>query len=322
MAKNKFMEKRKLGNTDLEVYPIAFGGNVFGWTLDEKKSFEILNGFAEAGFNFIDTADVYSRWKPGNSGGESEKIIGNWLKEKKNRHDIILTTKVGSDMGDGKKGLKKEYILKAVEDSLKRLKTDYLDLYQTHFDDESTPVLETLEAYNQLVKDGKIRWIGTSNMSPERIKESLGTSAEKGLPSYETLQPHYNLYAREKYESQYEPLALGHGLGVFTYFSLESGFLTGKYKTKEDLKKSPRGGDMDKYFDARGLKILNALDEISKQNDTTPASVALAWLIQRPSVTAPIVSATSLNQLDAIIQAPDLNLNSDAIRFLNGSSAW
>ena len=322
MAKNKFMEKRKLGNTDLEVYPIAFGGNVFGWTLDEKKSFEILNGFAEAGFNFIDTADVYSRWKPGNSGGESEKIIGNWLKEKKNRHDIILTTKVGSDMGNGKKGLKKEYILKAVEDSLKRLKTDYLDLYQTHFDDESTPVLETLEAYDQLVKDGKIRWIGTSNMSPERIKESLETSAEKGLPSYETLQPHYNLYAREKYESQYEPLALGHGLGVFTYFSLESGFLTGKYKTKEDLKKSPRGGDMDKYFDARGLKILNALDEISKQNDTTPASVALAWLIQRPSVTAPIVSATSLNQLDAIIQAPDLNLNSDAIRFLNGSSAW
>lgn len=316
------MEKRKLGNTDLEVYPIAFGGNVFGWTLDEKKSFEILNGFAEAGFNFIDTADVYSRWKPGNSGGESEKIIGNWLKEKKNRHDIILTTKVGSDMGDGKKGLKKEYILRAVEDSLKRLKTDYLDLYQTHFDDESTPVLETLEAYDQLVKDGKIRWIGTSNMSPERIKESLGTSAEKGLPSYETLQPHYNLYAREKYESQYEPLALGHGLGVFTYFSLESGFLTGKYRTKEDLKKSPRGGDMDKYFDERGLKILNALDEISKQNDTTPASVALAWLIQRPSVTAPIVSATSLNQLDAIIQAPDLNLNSDAIRFLNGSSAW
>jgi len=316
------MEKRQLGNTDLQVYPIAFGGNVFGWTLDEKKSFEILNGFTEAGFNFIDTADVYSRWKPGNSGGESEKIIGNWLKEKKNRHDIILTTKVGSDMGDGKKGLKKKYILQAVEDSLKRLKTDYLDLYQTHFDDESTPVLETLEAYDQLVKDGKIRWIGTSNMSQERIKESLETSAEKELPSYETLQPHYNLYAREEYESEYETLALGHGLGVFTYFSLESGFLTGKYRTKEDLKKSPRGGDMDKYFDERGLKILDALDEISKQNNTTPASVALAWLIQRPSVTAPIVSATSLNQLDAIIQAPELNLDSDAIRFLTSQSAW
>jgi len=316
------MEKRQLGNTDLQVYPIAFGGNVFGWTLDEKKSFEILNGFTDAGFNFIDTADVYSRWKPGNSGGESEKIIGKWLKEKKNRHDIILTTKVGSDMGDGKKGLKKKYILQAVEDSLKRLKTDYLDLYQTHFDDESTPVLETLEAYGQLVKDGKIRWIGTSNMLPERIKESLETSAEKGLPSYETLQPHYNLYAREKYESQYETLALGHGLGVFTYFSLESGFLTGKYRTKEDLKKSPRGGDMDKYFDERGMKILDALDEIAKQNNATPASVALAWLIQRPSVTAPIVSATSLEQLDAIIQAPELNLDSDAIRFLTSQSAW
>lgn len=316
------MEKRQLGNTDLQVYPIAFGGNVFGWTLDEKKSFEILNGFTEAGFNFIDTADVYSRWKPGNSGGESEKIIGNWLKEKKNRHDIILTTKVGSDMGDGKKGLKKKYILQAVEDSLKRLKTDYLDLYQTHFDDESTPVLETLEAYDQLVKDGKIRWIGTSNMSPERIKESLETSAEKGFPSYETLQPHYNLYAREKYESEYETLALGHGLGVFTYFSLESGFLTGKYRTKEDLKKSPRGGDMDKYFDERGLKILDALDEIAKQENTTPASVALAWLIQRPSVTAPIVSATNLEQLKSIIQAPELNLDSDAIRFLTSQSAW
>ncbi|MNE10411.1 L-glyceraldehyde 3-phosphate reductase [compost metagenome] len=225
-------------------------------------------------------------------------------------------------MGDGKKGLKKKYILQAVEDSLKRLKTDYLDLYQTHFDDESTLVLETLEAYDQLVKEGKIRWIGTSNMSPERIKESLETSAEKGLPSYETLQPHYNLYAREKYESQYETLALGHGLGVFTYFSLESGFLTGKYRTKDDLKKSPRGGDMDKYFDERGLKILDALDEIAKQENTTSASVALAWLIQRPSVTAPIVSATSLSQLDAIIQAPELNLDSDAIRFLTSQSAW
>ncbi len=316
------MEKRQLGNTDLHICPIAFGGNVFGWTLDEKKSFEILNGFTEAGFNFIDTADVYSRWASGNSGGESEKIIGNWLKEKKNRHDIILTTKVGSDMGDGKKGLKKQYILKAIEDSLKRLKTDYLDLYQTHFDDMETPVQETLEAYGQLVKDGKIRWIGTSNMSPERIKESFETSAEKGLPNYETLQPHYNLYAREKYETDYEPLALGHGLGVITYFSLESGFLTGKYRTKEDLSKSPRGGNMDKYFDERGLKILAALDEISKQNNTTPAAVALAWLIQRPSVTAPIVSATNLSQLDSIIQAPNLNLDSDAIRFLNAASAW
>ncbi|MEZ0006260.1 aryl-alcohol dehydrogenase-like predicted oxidoreductase [Flavobacterium sp. 28YEA47A] len=316
------MEKRKLGNTDLHIYPVAFGGNVFGWTLDEKKSFEILDAFTEAGFNFIDTADVYSRWAPGNVGGESERIIGKWMKEKKNRHNIVLTTKVGSDMGDGKKGLKKQYILKAIEDSLQRLKTDYLDLYQTHFDDVETPVEETLEAYAQLQKDGKIRWIGTSNMSPERILASLEASAAKGLPRYETLQPHYNLYAREKFETEYESLALENGLGVITYFSLESGFLTGKYRTKEDLWKSPRGGDMDKYFDERGLKILAALDEISSQYKSTPAAVSLAWLIQRPSVTAPIVSATSKSQLGSIIQAPELNLDAEAIRFLDKASAW
>lgn len=316
------MEKRQLGNTDLHIYPMAFGGNVFGWTLDEKKSFEILNGFTEAGFNFIDTADVYSRWAPGNTGGESERIIGKWLKEKKSRHNIVLTTKVGSDMGDGRKGLKKQYILKAVEDSLQRLGTDYLDLYQTHFDDVETPVEETLEAYAQLQKDGKIRWIGTSNMSPERILASLEASAAKGLPRYETLQPHYNLYAREKYETQYESLALENGLGVITYFSLESGFLTGKYRTKDDLGKSPRGGDMDKYFDERGLKILAALDEISNQYKATPAAVSLAWLIQRPSVTAPIVSATSKSQLESIILAPQLNLDADAIRLLDKASTW
>jgi aryl-alcohol dehydrogenase-like predicted oxidoreductase len=316
------MEKRQLGNTDLHIYPVAFGGNVFGWTLDEKKSFEILNGFTEAGFNFIDTADVYSRWAPGNTGGESERIIGKWLKEKKNRHNIVLTTKVGSDMGDGRKGLKKQYLLKAVEDSLQRLGTDYLDLYQTHFDDVETPVEETLEAYAQLQKDGKIRWIGTSNMSPERILASLEASAAKGLPRYETLQPHYNLYAREKYETQYESLALENGLGVITYFSLESGFLTGKYRTKDDLGKSPRGGDMDKYFDERGLKILAALDEISNQYKATPAAVSLAWLIQRPSVTAPIVSATSKSQLESIILAPQLNLDADAIRLLDKASTW
>lgn len=316
------MEKRQLGNTDLRVYPIAFGGNVFGWTADEKQSFELLNGFTEAGFNFIDTADVYSRWASGNTGGESERIIGKWMKEKKNRHDIILTTKVGSDMGDGKKGLKKQYILKAIEDSLQRLKTDYLDLYQTHFDDVETAVEETLEAYAQLEKDGKIRWIGTSNMSPERINASLEASAAKGLPRYETLQPHYNLYAREKYETLYEPLALEHNLGVITYYSLESGFLTGKYRTKADLNKSPRGGDMDKYFDERGLKILVALDEISKQYKATPAAISLAWLLQRPSVTAPIVSATSTRQLDSIIQAPNLNLDREAIGVLDKASDW
>jgi len=316
------MEKRQLGNTDLHVYPIAFGGNVFGWTIDQKQSFELLNGFTHAGFNFIDTADVYSRWVPGNEGGESEKIIGKWMKERKNRQEIILTTKVGSDMGNGRKGLKKEYILKAVEDSLKRLQTDYLDLYQTHFDDEATPIEETLEAYDTLVKQGKIRWIGASNMSVERLKESLATSTEKGLPSYETFQPHYNLYEREAFENGLEPVCLGHNLGVITYYSLESGFLTGKYRTKEDLGKSPRGGNMEKYFNERGFRILEALDVVAKEYNTTPASVALAWLIQRPSVTAPIVSATSLSQLDSIIQAPELDLDANSIALLTANSAW
>lgn len=316
------MEKRQLGNTDLQVYPIAFGGNVFGWTIDEKKSFELLNGFTNAGFNFIDTADVYSRWVPGNEGGESERIIGKWMKEKKNRQDIILTTKVGSDMGNGKKGLKKEYILKAVEDSLKRLQTDYLDLYQTHFDDVKTPVEETLQAYETLVKQGKIRWIGTSNMSAERLKESLSVSTEKGLPSYETFQPHYNLYEREAFENGLEPVCLGHNLGVITYYSLESGFLTGKYRSKEDLGKSPRGGGMEKYFNERGFRILEALDVVAKEYHTTPAAVALSWLIQRPSVTAPIVSATSLSQLDSIIQAPELDLDANSIALLTANSAW
>lgn len=316
------MEKRQLGNTDLQVYPITFGGNVFGWTLNEKQSVEILNGFTEAGFNFIDTADVYSRWAPGNSGGESEKIIGNWMKEKKNRQDIILTTKVGSDMGDGKKGLKKEYIFKAVEDSLKRLKTDYLDLYQTHFDDASTSVQETLEAYDELVKQGKIRWIGASNMSVERLKESLAVSAKNNLPSYQTFQPHYNLYARQEYENGIEPICLEHKLGVITYYSLESGFLTGKYRSKEDLGKSPRGGGMEKYFNERGFEILDALDAVAKQYNTTQAAVALSWLIQQPSVTAPIVSATSLSQLDSIINAPELNLDTNAIQLLTSASSW
>lgn len=316
------MKKRQLGQTDLHFYPIAFGGNVFGWTLDEKPSFDMLNGFTEAGFNFIDTADVYPRWVPGNTGGESEAIIGKWMKEKKNRQDLIITTKVGSDMGDGKKGLKKAYILKAIEDSLKRLQTDYIDLYQTHFDDESTAVEETLEAYSQLVKDGKIRWIGTSNMSPERILESLAASKEKDFPSYQTLQPHYNLYAREAYETNFEPIALANQLGVITYYSLESGFLSGKYRTSADLSKSPRGAKMDQYFNPRGTKILETLDAISQEYHSTPAAVALAWLIQRPSVTAPIVSATNRIQLESMIAAPNLNLSEDSIGFLDAASAW
>jgi len=316
------MEKRKLGTTNLEVYPITFGGNVFGWTIDEKQSFEILDAFTGAGFNFIDTADVYSRWAPGNEGGESETIIGNWMKKQGNRDKLIIATKVGSDMGNGKKGLAKKYILAAVEDSLRRLQTDYIDLYQTHFDDADAPIEETLEAYAQLIKEGKVRHIGASNLTPERLKESLDIAAEKGLPAYETLQPHYNLYEREIFENGLEPICLGNNLGVLNYYSLASGFLTGKYRSKDDLGKSQRGGGVAKYLDERGLKILAALDTVAKELDSTPATVALSWLINRPSVTAPIVSATSLKQLDSIIQAPDLAITADHLHFLTSESAW
>lgn len=316
------MEKRRLGDTDLEIYPIVFGGNVFGWTIDEKQSFKILDAFTAEGFNCIDTADVYSRWSSGNSGGESETVIGNWMHNNKNRNSVIIATKVGSDMGDNKKGLRKKYILEACDASLKRLKTDFIDLYQTHFDDEDTPVEETLSAYDDLIRQGKVRYIGASNMSPERLKESFEASATNGLPSYKTLQPHYNLYEREKFESLYEPICLGHGLGVITYYSLQGGFLTGKYRSTEDLDKSVRGQRMEKYLDERGMKILDALDQVSKEYGTTPATVALAWLINRPSVTAPIVSATKESQLESIINAPKLELTADSIRFLNSSSTW
>jgi aryl-alcohol dehydrogenase-like predicted oxidoreductase len=316
------MEKRQLGTTDLHVYPITFGGNVFGWTIDEKKSFEILDAFTGAGFNFIDTADVYSRWKPGNEGGESETIIGNWLKKNKNRDQVIIATKVGSDMGNGKKGLSKKYILQAAEASLKRLQTDHIDLYQTHFDDESTPIEETLDAYAQLIKEGKVRHIGASNLSPDRLKASLEIAATNGLPLYQTFQPEYNLYEREKFENGLEPICLGNNLGVLNYYSLASGFLTGKYRSKDDLGQSARGGGVEKYLDDRGFKILAALDEVSKTLNTTPATAALAWLIHRPSVTAPIVSATSIEQLDAIIKAPDLDMTAHEIELLTQESAW
>ena len=316
------MEKRQLGSTNLQVYPITFGGNVFGWTIDEKKSFEILDAFTGAGFNFIDTADVYSRWVPGNEGGESETIIGNWLKKNNNRDKVVIATKVGADMGFGRTNLSKKYILKAAEDSLKRLQTDYIDLYQTHWDDETTPIEETLGAYAQLIKEGKVRHIGASNLSPDRLKESLQIGAEKGLPLYETFQPHYNLYEREVFENGLEPICLGNNLGVLNYYSLASGFLTGKYRSKDDLSKSARGGGVAKYLDDRGFKILEALDEVAAELNSTPATVALAWLIHRPSVTAPIVSATSTDQLKSIIKAPDLEITAPQIEFLTAASAW
>ena len=316
------MQKRQLGKSDLQVFPITFGGNVFGWTIDEKTSFEILDAFTGAGFNFIDTADIYSRWAPGNKGGESETVIGNWLKKNNNRDKVIIATKVGGDMGSGKRDLSKKYILKAAEDSLKRLQTDYIDLYQTHWDDETTPIEETLEAYDQLIKEGKVRYIGASNLSTERLQASMRISFEQKLPSYVTFQPHYNLYEREVFEKSLEEVCMEHNLGVISYFSLASGFLTGKYRSEADLNKSQRGGGVAKYLDARGMKILEALDKVASELNTTPATVALAWLIHRPSVTAPIVSASNLKQLDSIIKAPDLAITKEQLDYLTQISAW
>lgn len=315
------MEKRILGKTDLNIAPIVFGGNVFGWTIDEKKSFEILDQFIESGFNFIDTADVYSRWVPGNKGGESETIIGNWLKQQNKRHDVIIATKVGSDMGQGK-SLRKDYIINEVEHSLSRLQTDYIDLYFSHFDDEVTPVEETLSAYETLIKAGKIRWIGASNFSAERLKESLVYSTENNLPRYEVYQPGYNLFDREEFEQKHEKICLDAGLGVVTYYSLASGFLTGKYRSEDDLNKSQRGGGIKKFLNERGYKILDALDEVASKHNVEQASVALAWLIYRPSVTAPIASVTDLSQLKSFTEAANLKLTAEDISLLDKASIY
>jgi len=315
------MEKRILGKTDLNIAPIVFGGNVFGWTIDEKKSLKILDQFIESGFNFIDTADVYSRWVPGNKGGESETIIGNWLKNQNKRHDVIIATKVGSDMGQGK-SLRKDYIINEVEHSLSRLQTDYIDLYFSHFDDDVTPVEETLSAYETLIKAGKIRWIGASNFSAERLKESLVYATENNLPRYEVYQPGYNLFDREEFEQEHEKICLDAGLGVVTYYSLASGFLTGKYRSEEDLNKSQRGGGIKKFLNERGYKILNALDEVAGKHNVEQASVALAWLIYRPSVTAPIASVTDLSQLKSFTEAANLKLTAEDISLLDKASIY
>lgn len=316
------MKQRQLGNSDLYVSPLALGGNVFGWTIDEATSFEVLDGFTGAGFNLVDTADVYSRWVDGNTGGESEAIIGNWMKARNNRDKVIIATKVGGDMGQGRRDISKKYILKAAEDSLRRLQTDYIDLYQTHWDDDVTPVEETLEAYQQLIDEGKVRWIGASNLSPQRLRASLEASVNHNLPKYQTFQPHYNLYVRDLFENELEQICLDNHLGVINYYSLASGFLTGKYRSTDDLNKSPRGGGVRNYLNERGFRILEALDKIAADYQTTPASVALAWLIARPSIAAPIASATSTKQLQDLIQAARLNLNESAIAILNEASAY
>lgn len=317
------MEKRTLCNTGLRIAPWAFGGNVFGWTADEPTSFAILDAFTGAGFNLIDTADTYSRWAPGNKGGESETIIGNWLKQRGNRDQVIIATKVGGDMGQGKKDLSASYIRKAVEDSLRRLQTDYIDLYQSHWDDLDTPVGETLDVYSELVREGKVRAIGASNLSPERLEESLQYSQAHHLPLYQTLQPEYNLYNRKTYETKYEPICQREGLGVLNYYALASGFLSGKYRSEADVNKSTRGGGVVKnYLNERGLRILAALDEVAAQYSTTPAAIALAWLLARPSITAPIASATSTAQVEELAKAFQVKLDAGAVEKLNTASAY
>ena len=317
---NIVMEKRTIGSSSLSVAPLAFGGNVFGWTADESRSFQLLDAFVAAGFNLIDTADVYSRWVPGNEGGESETIIGNWLRKSGKREEVVIATKLGAELAPDKKGLSKGYIERAVDDSLRRLQTDYIDLYQSHYDDPATPIEETLEAFNRLIKSGKVRFIGASNFTPERLKESMEISARQGYPAYQSLQPEYNLYDRQKYEQEYEPLVMQYGLGVLNYYSLASGFLTGKYRSEADLSKSPRGQGIKKYLTDRGFRILTALDEVAEQYGATVAQVSLAWLMAHRGITAPIASATSIEQLHDIAKAAELKLDESAISKLTAAS--
>jgi len=314
------MQKRKLGNSGLQIGPLMLGGNVLGWTADEATSFKLLDRFVAAGLNAIDTADVYSRWVPGHKGGESETVLGNWLKVRGGRDKVIIATKVGFDVPQG--GLKRERILAKVEDSLRRLQTDYIDLYQSHKDDSSAPLEERLAAYERLVGQGKVRAIGASNYEAPRLAEALRVSAAKGLHRYESLQPHYNLYERKGYEAALEPLVLKEGIGVIPYYSLASGFLTGKYRPDGDFSKSPRGAGIKAMLNARGLRILAALDEVATRTKSTPAGVALAWLMARPSITAPIASATSLPQLEQLIAATRLQLDADAVKRLDEASAY
>jgi aryl-alcohol dehydrogenase-like predicted oxidoreductase len=316
------MEQKQLGKTDLKIAPLAFGGNVFGWTIDEQTSFQLLDAFVAGGMNLIDTADVYSKWVPGNKGGESETIIGNWMNKRNNRRSVIIATKVGGDMGQGKKDVSRKHILEAVENSLKRLQTDYIDLYQTHWDDETTPVEETLEAYSQLIKEGKVRWIGASNISLERLKASLAASDQNGYPRYETLQPLYNLYERKDFEETFQQFCVDNNISTITYFSLASGFLTGKYRSDADLSKSQRGGGAKKYLNERGFKILAALESVAKECGSALASISLAWLMSRPSVAAPIASASNPEQLKSLLASTTLKLSSDALKILNDASEY
>jgi aryl-alcohol dehydrogenase-like predicted oxidoreductase len=315
------MQLRPLGRTGLEIAPLMLGGNVFGWTVDLKGSCAILDAFVDAGFNAVDTADTYSRWAPGHEGGESEIVIGKWLKQSGKRDKVVIVTKTGEDMGEGR-SLRKEYILRACEASLRRLQTDHIDLYLSHFDDEVTPVEETMEAYAQLIKTGKVRAVGASNVSPARLEASLAASRTLGIPRYEVLQPLYSLIERQRFEQNYADICRREKLGVVTYYALAAGFLTGKYRTAADAAgNAARGGKVKNYLNDRGLAILKALDEVASRNNATPAQVSLAWLIAQPLITAPIVSATTPEQLQDILKAPALALTPEDLAALDKASA-
>ena len=314
------MEQRRLGTSSIAFRPIAFGGNVFGWTADEKQSFRLLDAFVDAGFTFIDTADVYSRWHPGNQGGESETIIGKWMAERGNRDRVIVATKFGMDMGDGRVGLSRRWMMQAVEDSLRRLKTDYIDLYQSHKDDPETPVEETLAGYAELIRQGKVREIGASNFEAPRLKAALEASRRDGLPRYQSMQPLYSLVERGTYEGALEDLCRAENLGVIPFYPLASGFLTGKYRSKADLEGRTRAPRDEKYLNEGGLKVLDALDDVARRHGAKPVQVALAWLLARPGITAPIVSATTPEQLAEILAAPTITLDADSIRQIEEAS--
>ena len=310
------MTKRPLGNSGIEIAPLVFGGNVFGWTADKATSHALLDRFVEAGLDAIDTADVYSRWVPGNQGGESEAIIGEWLAASPRRRDqVVIITKVGSDQG-----LAGKRVLEAAEASLKRLRTDYIDVYIAHKPDPHTPIEKTLRAFEQLMQQGKVRAIGSSNDSAVQLRQALDVAASQGLPRFEVQQPEYNLYDRSGYEEALRELCIAEGLGVITYYSLASGFLSGKYRSSEDLKQSARGASVGRYLDARGFRILEALDEVAQAHAAKPAEVALAWLIAREGVTAPIASATRIEQLESLVRATRLTLAREEIDRLTAVS--
>lgn len=316
------MTLRPLGRTGLSIAPVVFGGNVFGWTADEPTSFALLDAFFDAGLNTIDTADVYSRWVPGHSGGESETIIGKWLKRGHvSRDRAIIVTKVGSDMGQGRIDLTEKWIVKAVEDSLKRLQTDYIDLYLSHWPDPQTPYEETLGAFAKLKEAGKIRAIGTSNLDAAQLQASLEAAKTAGLPRYDVIQPEYNLVRRDAFEGPLADLCVSEDIGVITYFSLAAGFLTGKYRSPDDAAGRAREARVEACFNPRGLKVLTALDEAAKMTGAKHAAIALAWLIAKKGVTAPIASATSLSQLESLIAAATLDLSGEVMALLDAAGA-